>query len=308
MGNVADLQWSTEGPDPSSPAVTVDLTVQPVLSAALAHVGVPVVSQLTLCSTVPVRGARLRLSVADAGGPLGSPVERVVDLAPGQTTVLDDAGLLLDPVALGQAGEHRAGTVQVELESGGQLLVEHRLPVQVLPAACWPAGPLPVALELLAAHVRPDDPAVTALLADASELLEQGTGSSALASGSDDADRVDEVVEALTWAMRRRDIRHSEPPADGTDVGQIVRTPGEVLDGRVGTSLDVVLTLAAACERAGVRPLLWIVPGHAFLGYWREQRSADTAATTDVTALVELVDQGSIRLVETTLLTDRGHT
>jgi hypothetical protein len=109
-------------------------------------------------------------------------------------------------------------------------------------------------------------------------------------------------------------VRLGEPPASWADLGQRVRTPGEVLDGREGTCLDTTLTLAAACELAGIRPLVWLVEGtpgrdadaHAFLGYWREARSADCAASTDVAELVSSVDLGRIRLVETTLLTDRG--
>ena len=310
MGNAADLQWSTEGPvPPSSPAIAVDVTVTPVLSYALAHNAVPVVSRLTLTSsTATLRGATLRLSVQDADGAIGGAVERLVDLDAGRTTVLNDVGLALDVAAMAQVQERRPGWVRVEVEAEGRLLVQRRVPVHVLAAAQWLATPVPLALELLAAHVQPNHPAVPALLAEAAELLEEGTGSGSMAGYSDDAERVDEVVEAVTWAMRRREIRYSEPPASWAVVGQQVRNPGEVLDGRVGTSLDTVVTLAAALERAGLRPLLWIVEGHAFLGYWREERSAETAATTDVATLVNLVDLGQIRLVETTLLTDRGNT
>ena len=82
-----------------------------------------------------------------------------------------------------------------------------------------------------------------------------------------------------------------------------MRTPGDVLTWRVGTPLDTVVVLAAALEQAGIRPLLWLADGHAFLGYWREERSAESAATTDAAPLVNLVDLGLIGLVETTLLT-----
>ena len=311
MGNAADLDLSTGGPvPPSSPEVTVDVTVTPVLSSALAHNAVPVVSRLILTSsTTPLRGATLRLSVQDAEGAIGTAVERLVDSDAGQTTVLNDIGLTLEPAAMLQVRERQPGWVRVELESGGRLLLQHHVPVHVLAAAQWLATPLPLALEMLAAHVQPDDPALTALLAEAAQLLEEGTGNGDLTGyPADDPDRVDEVVEALTWAVRRREVRYSEPPASWSDVGQLVRTPGEVLDGRAGTPLDLVVTLAAACERAGVRPLLWLVAGHAFLGYWREERGAETAAVTDVADLVDLVDSGVVRLVETTLLTDRGHT
>ncbi|KGH45629.1 DNA helicase [Modestobacter caceresii] len=310
MRNAADLQVSSEGPAAaSSPSVSVELRVSPVVSYALAALAVPVVSRLTLAgSTSTVRGAALRLSVQDAQGELAPAVERLVDLEAGRTTVIDDVGLTLDPATLRQGGERRPGWVQVELAAAGQVLAEHRVPVTVLAAAQWLATPLPLALEVLAAHVQPQHPAITALVADAATLLQEGTDSSSMTGYADGPERVDEVVEAITWAVRRREVRHGQPPADWTGSGQHVRDPGEVLDGRAGTCLDTVLTLAAALEHVGLRPLLWVVEGHAFLGYWREERSAETAATTDVAALVDLVDQRVIGLVETTLLTDRGNT
>jgi hypothetical protein len=62
--------------------------------------------------------------------------------------------------------------------------------------------------------------------------------------------------------MRARDIRYAEPPASwGTD-GQKVRTPGEVLEGRLGTCLDTTLTMAAALEQAGINSTIWVLKGH----------------------------------------------
>jgi hypothetical protein len=309
MGNVADRQLSTEGPvPPSAAAVALDLTVTPSLTLAGALAGAPVVSRVTLTSATTVHGATLRLAVQDAEGPVGGAVEHQVDLQAGTTTVVEDVRLVLAPAAVPDVSAPSLAWVRVQLEAGGRLLAEQRVPVHVLPAAQWAPAPLPLALALLAAHVQPDDPAVTALLAEAAQLLQEGTESPAMPGYADGAERVDDVVEALTWAMRRRGIRAEEPPAGRVDTGQLVRTPGEVLDGQAGTSLDTVVTLAAACERAGLRSLLWVAEGHAFLGYWREDRSAPDAATTDVTALVAEVDTGAIGLVETRLLTDRGNT
>ncbi|WCI09633.1 DUF4011 domain-containing protein [Arthrobacter sp. OVS8] len=63
--------------------------------------------------------------------------------------------------------------------------------------------------------------------------------------------------------------------------------------------------MAAALEFCGIAPLLWLVNGHAFLGYWREDTSLSTAASDDVPELVSLVQRGYIGLVETTMLTGR---
>src|SRR6478609_9530705 len=288
-------------------AVSLEITSTPVLSYALAHNRIPVVSRLALaCADGPVRGATVRLSVRDAEGPIAQTVELLVDLDEGRTTVLTDLGLVMDPAAMLQVEGQRPGVIEVEVESDGELLGSALRPVQVLAAQQWLATPLPLALEMLAAHVMPNHPAITALVAEAADLLEEKTGSGALVGYAAAPERVDEVVTAIAEAMSRHGIRYSEPPLSWSDLGQQVRTPGDVLTWRVGTPLDTVVVLAAALEQAGLRPLLWLADGHAFLGYWREERSAESAATTDAASLVNLVDLGLIGLVETTLLTSMG--
>src|SRR3712207_2423161 len=213
-----------------------------------------------------------------------------------------------------QIEEQRPGSIEIDLLVDGEDVGGTAVPVQVLAANQWLATPVPLALEMLAAHVLPNHPSITTLIGEAADLLEQRTGSGSVQGYQSGPERVDEIVAALAEAMQRRAIRYTEPPAGWADVGQKVRTPGDVLDGRVGTCLDTVVTLAAALEQAGIRPLLWVTEGvgggvgtgHAFLGYWREERSAESVATTDVAPLVDLVDLGLIRLVETTLLTSRG--
>jgi hypothetical protein len=297
------------------PAVAIQVTSTPVLSYALAHNRVPVVSRLAFTNHGgAVHGATVRLGVRDAEGPIGSPVELLVDLDAGQTTVLSDVGLVMDPAAMLQIEEQRPGSIEIDLLVDGEDVGGTAVPVQVLAANQWLAAPVPLALEMLAAHVLPNHPSVTTLIGEAADLLEARTGSGSVQGYQSGPERVDEIVAALTEAMQRRAIRYTEPPASWADVGQKVRTPGDVLDGRVGTCLDTVVTLAAALEQAGIRPLLWVAEGvgggvgtgHAFLGYWREERSAESVATTDVAPLVNLVDLGLIRLVETTLLTSRG--
>src|SRR4051794_30399489 len=309
MESTADIQVG----DAVAPraAVSIEITSTPVLSYALAHNRVPVVSRLALTNFGgPVRAATVRLSVRDAEGPIAQTVELLADLDEGRTTVLTDLGLVMDPAAMLHVEEQRPGVIDVEVlaDVDGETtpLGEGSRVVQVLAAQQWLATPLPLALEMLAAYVMPNHPAVTALVSEAADLLEQKTGSGALVGYAATPERVDEVVQAIAGAMHARGIRYSEPPATWSDVGQQVRTPGDVLTWKVGTPLDTVVLLAAALEQAGIRPLLWLAEGHSFLGYWREERSAESAATTDAAGLVNLVDLGLIGLVETTLLTGTG--
>ncbi|UOY01919.1 DUF4011 domain-containing protein [Blastococcus sp. PRF04-17] len=309
MESTADIQLG----DVVAPraAVSIEITSTPVLSYALAHNRVPVVSRLALTNFGgPVRAATVRLGVRDAEGPIARPVELLADLDEGRTTVLTDLGLVMDPAAMLHVEEQRPGVIEVEVEvgtdDGTTLLGEGSRVVQVLAAQQWLATPPLLALEMLAAHVMPNHPAITGLVSEAAGVLEERTGRGTVSGYADGPERVDEIVSALADVLRSRGIRHSEPPVSWSDLGQQVRSPGDVLTWRVGTPLDTVVVLAAALEQAGIRPLLWLAEGHAFLGYWREERSAESAATTDATALVNLVDLGLIGLVETTLLTSTG--
>jgi hypothetical protein len=162
------------------PAVTIEVTSTPVLSYALAHNRVPVISRLALANSgEPVRGADVRLSVRDAEGPIAAGVELLVDLEAGRTTVLTDVGLVIDPAAMLQVDAQRPGVLEVEVTDGDRLLGSARVGLQVLAAQQWLATPVPLALEMLAAHVLPQHPAIPAVLDEAADLLAERTGSRA---------------------------------------------------------------------------------------------------------------------------------
>src|SRR4051812_6509364 len=100
MGNAGDSQLETKDAGTVPPQISVDVASVPVLSYALAHNGIPIVSQLVLTgSGAPVRNATVRIDVRDAEGSIGTPVELFADVDPGHTTVLTDVGLRLDPSA-----------------------------------------------------------------------------------------------------------------------------------------------------------------------------------------------------------------
>src|SRR3954447_9974964 len=107
MGDSSDLQLATtEAAAAARSRVTIDVTSVPVLSYALAHNGIAVVSQLVLTGgDHPVRHASVHVGVRDAEGPVGNAVELFADVDPGAPTVLTDIGLRLDPAAMLQVEE-----------------------------------------------------------------------------------------------------------------------------------------------------------------------------------------------------------
>ena len=291
-------------PDPGG--TKLSLEAQPVLSYPMAHGRIAVVEEITVQHTGrDLRGASVELDVLCAEGSLGGPKVLMLDLADGQTTSLRDVDLMLDPARMLAVDEQQPGRIRAVLrDAEGTSLAETSVDVEVLASSHWMAEPQQLAMEMLAAHVQPNSPAIASLLLAASDRLRETTGRSALDGyQSDDPERVHAMAEAIYHAMRGLDIRYAEPPASWGAVGQRVRTPSEVLEGRLGTCLDTTVTYAAALEQAGINSTLWLFRGHILVGYWSQDASLAVAATPEPTEVVNVVDMGLIVPVETTLLT-----
>jgi hypothetical protein len=218
---------------------------------------------------------------------------------------LDNPDITLDPAAIASLDEETGADLIVEATSAGQTFVTSTTPMRVLAARQWLVDPdAPVlSLELLAAFVQPNHPALGPLVARAAAYLEAETTSGSLAVDHVLPGRIDAIVEAVCAAVHASGIYYAQPPASW-GYGQKVRTPGDVLEQKVGTCLDTTLLVASALEHLGIHPVLWIVRGHAFLGYWR---TTDTglpdAASLQCAQAVNAVGLGLMGVVETTMLT-----
>lgn len=290
-------------------AVGIEVTAAESLSYAMVHNGFKFVRQIKITNPgAEIRGAVVRVEVFADTNRISEDFQQYVDLGPGQTIVLDDVDVHVSAATMYDLSDKQLGRVVVTIESGADGIAASDLGktearLQLLPAQLWIAGRGLVSYEFLAAFVQPHHPAIAKLVSEAADLLEKTTGSSSLDGYTDGAERVDEIVFALAQAASNRDIRYSMPPASWGLQGQQVRTPAQVLEDPLGTCLDTTVAMAAALEFCGIAPLLWVVNGHAFLGYWREDTGLSTAASDDVPELVSLVQRGYIGLVETTLLT-----
>jgi hypothetical protein len=294
-----------EAPSPATgPRIEIHAVTD--LSYPMAHCRIPVIDHLAIENVGDeLRGAVLQLEVTSADGSHGGPKEIHADLAAHAPTTLRDVALLLDPASMLAVDEPRPGTIRAVLrDAAGTVRAEVTKDVTILAGNQWKARPLQLALEMLAAHVQPNAAAVSTLMLAVSDRLQALTGRSAIDGyQSDDPARADAIAQAVFEAMRDRDIRYAEPPASWGLDGQKVRTPAEVLDGRLGTCLDTTLTMAAVLEQAGINSTVWVLGGHAFLGYWRVDSALANVSTTEAVDVVNLVDLDQIRLVETTLLT-----
>lgn len=298
--------------------MTVGIDFEPVatLSYAMAHNQSWIIDHIQLVNHGPsdLDAAVVSIVIRDDEGPVSHECTGFADIPAGGTTRLTvRERLRLNPSSLLQSREARPGRIEVTVSHDDTVLGTAERDVRLLAGAQWlRADPVNLSSELLAAYVLPNDPAVTTLLAEAADHLQRATGRADLdgyQSQSQDPDpqrpeRADAIAAAIWAAAQARGIRYAQPPASWSDQGQKIRTPAEVLEGRIGTCLDTTVALAAAFEQAGLRPLLWLLRDHAFLGYWRYDDLALGTITAAGSEVINAVDAGYLRLIETTNVTD----
>lgn len=286
--------------------VAISINVLPDLSYAHARNSIAIVDEVTIdYRGEEMRGASVEIEAISRLGSLGDPKVVIVDLDGTTPTTLRNADLVLDAGRMLAVESPVDGVVRVTLRNALSEAIAYKdVNVTILAASQWRANPPQLGLELLASFVQPNSPEIPKLLIEASDRLKAKTGNPALDGYQQGSrERVDAIVEAIYESMRARDIRYAEPPASWGLDGQKVRTPSEVLAGRLGTCLDTTVTMAAALEEAGINSTLWLLDGHIFLGYWRDDASLDGPALMDAAEAANYVGIGQIEVVETTFLT-----
>ena len=229
---------------------------------------------------------------------------RIDRLAAGSSMLLPDLQVSLNAQMLMDLGEALQGELRLVLRHGEEELCSHRVPVELLARNEW--GGLSTMPELLAAFCVPNDPAVDSLLSAASRLLEKhGRDVQLDGYASNSSSRVAEMVSAIWHSMCDLSISYALPPASFEQEGQKIRSPSDILKSGSATCLDLALFLAAACEQAGLNPLVVFTEGHAFTGVWLQPQQPSALAVEDAEALRKRFDLHEMLLFETTLLTQR---
>lgn len=158
----------------------------------------------------------------------------------------------------------------------------------------------------LAAFVTPNQPALADVIATAANRLQQNTGSSSFNGyQSKDPKRTIEMVKALHETLRLdRQLQYINPPASFGS-GQKIRTVTETLRTSRGTCLDLSVLLASLIEQIGLHPIIIVIPGHAFVGFWtREVCLQDHPAprVPQQAAFANLLSSGDIVVFNSTTL------
>lgn len=236
--------------------------------------------------------------------------EQRVALVPAESDyLLVDVPVDLNLDYLASLSDRVRGEIRVEVTAADDCDGEARsvfskiLPVEVYAYDEWIGlRSLP---EILAAFVTPNVSVVDSLLSRVSDLLAETTDSSALNGyQSKSKKRVYEILDCTYRAVREQGIRYSNPPASFEESGQRVRFCEQIMQTKLATCLDLCLLFCAILEQAGLRPLVLMQKGHAYVGCWLVEESLPEPTCDDLQSIRKRVELEEILLFETTLVCD----
>ncbi|WP_244471056.1 DUF3320 domain-containing protein [Microvirga massiliensis] len=233
-----------------------------------------------------------------------SPLDIRIDRIPAKSTQhVRTPNLPLNVAFLRKLTEGIRGELRFQLKASESELVQQIKTIDLLPPSHW--GGSGTAPELLAAFVRPNDPAVDVILREAGLKLAAAGKSNAIDGyTSGRRDRAWELASSIWSVLAGKRLTYVLPPKSFEREGQKVRSPTEILDKRVGTCLDLTLLYAAALEQAGLNPMVVLTEGHALVGVFLRQEELPMAVVDDVQALRKRRDAEEAIFIETTSLTN----
>lgn len=225
---------------------------------------------------------------------------RIDRLAAGTTLEIADQDIELKEGYLADLSESLRASAKFSLRSHDVALADRTVELELLARNDWGgAGSMP---ELLAVFCTPNDPAVDKVLKSASDVLRRAGRTDGIDGyQAKSRQRVWELTSALWSAVCGFGLSYALPPASFAESGQKIRTPSQILDGKVGTCLDTALLFAAAAEQAGLNPIVALTKGHAFTGVWLQPQEFAQLLVPDAADLRKRVELQELLVFETTL-------
>lgn len=286
---------------PSAPAGTirVELQADPTVGYASIQNAIPVVRSLRLTNGTEEHLEGLEVLVACNPSFARGTKLRFESLAPGESRLISPLDLHPDHSYLSDLQEGMSASITATVLRGTEELFHHNQPVQVLAYDQW-AGTRALP-ELLAAFSMPNNPAVDILVGKASKLLRKSHPDLSMDGyQSKSRDVVWKQVSALYSTLAAENLQYAEPPASFGSDGQKIRTADRILESKVATCLDLAMLFASCLEQAGLRPVVLIKQGHAWVGVWLHQASFSQPLVEDAQEIRKRMDSGEFLAFETT--------
>ncbi len=275
--------------------------MQPSLNAAFYENSVPVLEELSI-----INGSEQELPLVEVSISSEPPFVlprswRLQQVDAGQLRLVKSLDLKLDGALL--AAQTEASRTLVTFVASGPEgeIGRTTCDLRVLARSQW--GGLSGMPDILAAFVLPNDPAIARILKSASVLLANEGLPSSLEGYQGDKKRVWQQAQAIWNAVCALDVSYINPPASFVEDGQRIRLPSQAVEERLATCLDTTVLFAACLEAIGLRPLIVLMKGHAFVGFWLSTVDAGTSVLQDLPGIRNRLKLHDLKVFETTLAT-----
>lgn len=266
--------------------ITVDVEVVQDLNYSLLHNQRSLFKRFVLTCPNPhsrtIRNVRVKVSLY--AGTEAAAFDRALDLRP-PSIDLQDIHVPLTSAITRSVHESVRTSLFVEVIWGEHVLYRNTIPVRLIPVDQWRDSDDD--RKWLPSFVFPRDPAVVRLVDTAQRYVrvlrdDPAAGFDGYQSfdGSrpDDTAGIDLQVQAL-WSTIVHELRLgyiNPPPGYSNELdSQRLRTPSMVVTSNSGTCIDLALFFAACLELIDIYPVIFLLEGHAFPGYWRRSEDHD---------------------------------
>lgn len=278
------------------------------ITYATAFNGKSVIRSLKIQSTAAIASTNVTVEVAlhSLGKALSQPWTAQIGTFANKAIEFENLSLEFFSELLFQQSETVPAELRIRLiEEGDKQLCEVIWNLDLFSPDTWLYGDS--TKEILSAYVQPNHPILRNVLDDAISQLRKTEDMAAL-SGYQIPKLVRPLVKSIYQTLVNRKITYSNPPASwDLPGGQRIRNAQTVLEEKVGTCLDTAVLFASLLEASGLHPVIAVIPGHAFVGYWTAEyytELGDPPLWTElpIAEIVNLVDAGYIELFETTTI------
>ena len=265
---------------PVSELLSVEIDVPGEINYSLLHNQRPLLAKLTLTKLVndPLEDitVTVELNLGDENYPFRCTLQELKEPQLAMATMVQIPLTASLPRSL---RERVHSTVYIKVACGGRTARESTSRVTLIPVDEWvddtDNNPW------LPSFVLPRDPAILKIITSSRRYLvgirdDPAAGFDGYQSVDPDADDpsdgVDAQVRAIWTALvNEYRIQYINPPPSYSDQSQRLRTPSDILASNTGTCIDLTLLLASCLEYIDIYPVVVLLTGHAFVGYWRSE-------------------------------------
>jgi len=280
-------------------------TFSPYTSVVYLHNGKPLFDEAFLQSDIALE--KLTLDVSYYPDYVKAQTFNIPELKPGEPHCIRPYQHVYELERLNAITEEEPGQMCFTLTCGAQVLLEQKINFTWLPANAWVGDENMKHPELIAALVQPNDPVVDKILHQAGALLQKKNISPCWDGYKTPVDIIIKQFQALWHTIANYGINYVHPPQGRKNVEsgflQKIRTPSQIVQGGCATCLDSTMLMAAVFAQADFRPVVILIPGHAFIGVTLKKEPLASEIVTSISHLRNMHKLGELLVMETTLLT-----